>query len=342
MRIDTVKDHNLHSDAAFLMRNILIAKNNLFLRGILILLLTLFIANSLMAKTASILVVKRPNIEIYELGLSGFIEALNEKGLVEGVNFTLDKIDLEQVKDIPAPRLKTYDLIYAVGTEAAKIMKETAVAAPIVFSMVLDPVGGGLVKSLSVPGANITGSSLILPIRMELEKFKTVLPNAKRIGILYNPGNSQSIIDEIQKLQSFFNIELIAISVSQATEVPTLLGSLKNKEIDVLWLLVDNIIYTKDTLPLILQFGINNKVPVIGFALYLSKAGALISYVFDYKDIGKQAGEIAASILSGELPANLPITVPRKINSILNLKIAKYLKIEFSDKMRDSAFGVLE
>ncbi|MBI5555195.1 MAG: hypothetical protein HY920_05020, partial [Elusimicrobia bacterium] len=151
----------------------MIKKNNLSLGGVLILLVALFIPNGLMAKTYNILVVKRSNLEIYESGLSGFIAALNEKGLAEGVNFTLDKIDLEQVKDIPLSRLMTYDLIYAIGTEAAKITKETTGTVPIVFSLVLDPLGGGLVKSLSVPGANITGAALILPVRIELENFKT-------------------------------------------------------------------------------------------------------------------------------------------------------------------------
>lgn len=132
----------------------------------------------------------------------------------------------------------------------------------------------------------------------------------------------------------------MAIKANADIEVPNALKNLTGK-IDILWLPPDTI-YTKDSLAFLLKYCLENKIAVMGFAPYLAKAGALFCYAYDFVNVGQQAGELALKIFAGESAGKLPLTVPRKVTFVLNLKVAKMLNVNILNSIRNEASEIYQ
>jgi putative ABC transport system substrate-binding protein len=112
--------------------------------------------------------------------------------------------------------------------------------------------------------------------------------------------------------------------------------------VDAIWLVVDSKVYDKDSMEFTLKYCLDKKIAVIGFAANTVKAGALVGFVYDYHDLGRQTGEIVAEIANGKNPGEIPIVVPRKVGYAVNKRTAKYLGIDLSSDMISSAEEVFE
>lgn len=286
-------------------------------------------SENIFAAVKNIAVVRRQEIQIYNLALEGFKEVLAAKGYSEGKTINLVEYNLDSKDLVSQIKLNDYDLVYTIGTESTQKMKEETETTPIVFSMVLNPVGNKFVKTMAPSFSNITGSSLDISAEILLKLLRQILPGVTKVGVLYDPKNSQDLVEAAKSLQQGLNVHLVAAEINTATEVPRVLKNIRDK-IDVLWLIPDTTVCTKDSLPYIINDTLEAKIPVMGFAPYLVKAGALFSYTYDYKDIGRQAGELAVKILAGESPGNLAVSVPRKVGYVLSLKVADNLGIKIT------------
>lgn len=298
--------------------------------------LLMLIETALFGQTINIAIVSEQNIAQYKTAQTGFEAALAEKGYNKGKNIELIYYDIKAEKLISKIKEKNPAVICAIGTETALYIKKNITDIPIVFSMVHKPVEVNLVKAGESSNGNITGASLDVSANMQLELIKKVTPKLIKVGVLYDPWHSRKIITEAKQLEEQLNLKIVGFEVKSPLEIAKALKDNSDK-IDILWLIPDESVCTKDSLQYIVTNCLNLKIPIAGFAAYLVKAGALFGYVFDYGDVGRQAGELAVKILAGESPGNLAVTTPRKIGYVINLKIAALLNVKISQEVLSEA-----
>lgn len=271
----------------------------------------------------TIAILKSRDIEPYNIAMQSTITALQEKGIK--VNIIM--YDMTTGEDI-IQWLKSArpDVILSIGTESTKSIHGSVRDTPIVFSMVLDPAGNGFIN----PADNITGVAMDISPVEQFEALKSILPNVKRVGIVYNPENTGSIIEEAMTCMDKFGLQFITRQVNTNKEVPDVLEKLIGK-VDILWAVPDSTVFSPMAYEHILLFSLRNKIPIMGFSPNFVRAGALFTLSCDYEDIGKQTGEIIAAILNGDKSYDIPVAFPRKTLLILNARCAEVMGIEIPE-----------
>ena len=262
--------------------------------------------------------------DAHNAALTGFLRAIEKSQQIETIIYNLGgnmEMGIEAAKLIK--KMKP-NLVLAVGTTAALAAKKELMDIPIVFCMVLNPVSSGLVKYMRSPGGSITGASLDIPLETQYKYIKMLIPDAKSIGVIYNPEETGILVEEAVRVAKAGNISLIAKAISSEREVPDALKSMLNK-VDILWSVADGTVFGPQSTRYILLTTLRARVPFMGLSPAFLKAGALMALSCDYTDIGKQAAEIAMRILDGENPGDIPIAVPRKISLYINLRTAEHI-----------------
>jgi putative ABC transport system substrate-binding protein len=232
-------------------------------------------------------------------------------------------------------KLKEPDLILAVGSEALKLMKDET-KVPVVFTMVLNPE-----TILGKNHKNITGSSMNIPISVQLRKIKEILKGVKTVGSIYNPNTSSELIKRAKESAVNTNLKLLCEPANTPRDVLNATNRLKGK-VDAILMIPDQTNISNQSFSTLLLFSSKETIPIIGISDKFASKGALFAFSCDYKDIGAQAGEIATSILKGKDPQNCKITEARKVNLILNLKIAKRIGIEISEGVKSRATKIYD
>jgi putative ABC transport system substrate-binding protein len=284
-----------------------------------------------------IAILKSRDIEPYNTAMASFEKTLKDNGydvqffyydlkgiLEDGARISRDIVDAN-----PA-------LILTLGTEATRVAKENIEEIPVVFSMVLDPVGNGFVDNMERSGTNIAGVALDIPIELQFETFVSVLPKAHKIGVIYDPQKSGRYVEEADLVARKMGLELVKVSVSSGSNVPEAIEKLRDK-IDGLWATVDNTVYTPQSTQYILLFTLRHKIPFMAFSDKFVKAGAMIGLRGDYRLQGRDAARIAINILNGKEPSRMPVILSEKCYIFLNKKVADMVGVEFSPEMMRKA-----
>lgn len=244
------------------------------------------------------------------------------KGFVDRTNAKITKYDLNtegsRQKIIADIKAKRPSLIFALGTDAATFVSGHVKDIPIVFALVSRPEKYGLTSS------NTTGVSLNISPRTQFEVLKEVLPQARRIGVIYDPEESAHSIRKAAESANSLGLQLIRMPVESEKEIPQALRTIKD-QIDVLWMTTDQAVMIRHSVEHIIMFTIKNNIPLMAFSPRFVEGGALCALASDYKDIGCQAAGLASQILSGKRPDQLPVVSPRRTKLILNLKTARLL-----------------
>ncbi|MGR3178812.1 MAG: ABC transporter substrate-binding protein [Candidatus Anammoxibacter sp.] len=226
------------------------------------------------------------------------------------------------------------DLIFAVGLKAVLLVKGKVGNIPIVFSMVMNPEKYGLERT-----KNITGITLDVPIKEQIQRLKSVIPYIKNLGIVYNQANSSSVVNKAKRASKELGINLISRKVISEKSVPKAIRSLI-KNIDCLWLTADSTVVTKESFRFLLLSSFENNVPIMAYSEGFVKAGALLSLSPDYCNSGIQAAHIAADVSGGK---SLPdIQGPDITIFAINLKTAKKMGIKIPIEVINSAEMVFE
>jgi putative ABC transport system substrate-binding protein len=306
---------------------------------------TIFAAIILMAgalpaddgRIVPILVLESRHIKAYDAALSGFEEALNRKGFRPQLTSYILNEDLQTTEQLSAlARGMGARVVLALGTDAARFAKDADLDIPSVFSMVSEPGASGLLNSGGQAGGAITGACLDVPVREQFMSLIDVVPGAKRIGVVYNPAETQLIVDEGRAVANRMNLGFVSQAVGSEAEVPKALSELRPK-IDALWLVGDRTVLNTQSLQYVFLFAFQNNLPLIGLSEHFVKMGALFAVGPDYEDIGRQSGELAARILAGEEPQDLSYVSPRKVLLSLNLRTAEIIGLHIPDNVVRSA-----
>lgn len=228
------------------------------------------------------------------------------------------------------------DVLVAITTPVAQAAAKEA-RSPLVFSAVTDPVGAGVVTSLTSPSPNITGVSDAWPYQAQLALAKEIVPTVKRLGVLFNPGEaaSQFGIARIRELAPSLGFEVIEIPVSNTQEI---LGALRLKisSVDAVYLSSDNTVIAG--IPAALKVCLDNKKPLFVGDSGTVEKGGLAAVSVGYAGVGKETGTLVARVLAGE--RSIPVVVMTGDEVFLNEGTAKQIGIEIPPAVRDRATKV--
>jgi putative ABC transport system substrate-binding protein len=274
-----------------------------------------------------IVIVKSSNSPAFQAATEGVKKELRKGDIVPiFIEFDLSSSSPDEKKIVPQIRDLKPDLIITVGSKSTAMISTEIKDIPIVFSAVLNPVASGFSMSMSSSGSNLTGASWDIPLKTQLEKFKLIVPGLHKIGVIYT-RDSEPVVSEAKKVCLGLGLELVSVSVSSEKEIPQVVGELEHK-IDGFWAVADTIIFTPQSTQYLLLNTLRNGIPFMGPFSSFVQGGALFSLIWDDKDVGRQAGELALRILSGENPGKIPITTPRMIYLILNLRTAEQINLK--------------
>ena len=275
----------------------------------------------------------------------GFKAGLEEAGLKEGQNLTIDFQNAQgdvSNSDLIAKNMvsKKYDLIMGIATPSAMSAYSAAKTTdiPVVFTAVSDPVSAGIVQSNDKPGTNCTGSSDVLPLEQQVKMIRAFLPNAKKIGILYTTSepNSVSQLKELKDLAPKYNFEIVDVGVTNASEVAAGAQTLVSKGVDCINNFTDNNVV--NNLSTLLQAANSKKIPVFGSEEEQVKNGCVASQSIDYVALGKETGKMAAKILNGEAKAaDMPVYLVKDCKPVYNKDVLAQLGLSLPSEYADAA-----
>lgn len=271
----------------------------------------------------------------------GFVDALESKGFKDGekveIEFQNAQGDMTTTQTIAQKFVsEKKDMILAIATPSAQSAFNATKEIPIIVTAVTDPVAAGLVKTMEKPDTNVTGTSDAAPIDKQFKLLKRLIPNAKKVGILYNTSetNSEIQIKRAKKIAKEFDIEIITSGVTSVNEIPQSLQSIIGK-IDVLYVPTDNMIAS--AMPLVSAKCTEENIPIIGAEKAHVENGALATEGIDYYKLGFQTGITAVEVLNGKEPKDLPITTLKDTQLVINEDVAKKLKIEIPKEIKENA-----
>ena len=231
-----------------------------------------------------ILVVQSLQIKPYDEALRGF------RSVCPGTTRTLLSSELSAAAIIGKVHKNRPDLILAIGMDALLKVKEIR-DVPIIYLMVLNP------QSLVQDSNNITGVSLAVQPERQLSAFRQVLPHVRKIGLPFDPDKSGAFVTNAQNAAAKLGIELLSKSVHSSRGAAAALDGMKGN-IDAFWLLPDTTVVNPETVDLLLLSAIESGIPVLTFSEKYAEKGALLSLEVDATEAGKQAGEMANSIMA--------------------------------------------
>lgn len=271
----------------------------------------------------------------------GFVDALKSKGFEDGKNI---KIDFQNSQgDIATSQTiaqnfvsQKEDMILAIATPSAQAAYNSTKNIPILITAVTDPVAAGITKSVEKPDTNVTGTSDNVPIEKQLDLLKKLVPNSKKVGVIYNTSesNSEIQVENMKKVVSSFNLEIVTAGISNVNDIPQALSSILDK-IDVLYVPTDNMVAS--AMPLITNQCFSKNIPVIGSERGQVENGALATTGIDYNKLGFQTGLMAVDIINGKAIKDLPISTLSDMQLVVNTDAAKKLNITIPDDILSKA-----
>lgn len=253
--------------------------------------------------------------------LKGFQDHLRKRGIQ--ADFALYRLEGSAAKArqaVQTVKASGVALVFAQGSLATNAAVEAIHDIPIVACLIVRT--DHLKKT-----PNATGVGLSFPIDVQFLWMQRFLPNAKTVGVIYNPAENQKIIEAAARIARKRGFTLASQAVRKPQDVPAALDHLA-KRADVLWGVPDNLALAPQIARHMLLFSYRNRIPFIGLSPKWVKAGALYAMEWDYADIGAQSGAMAFKILRGVSPRAIPPAPPRKALYSLNIRTAKQMKID--------------
>jgi len=219
------------------------------------------------------------------------------------------------------------DVITTLSTPAALAAKSVTKTIPIVFTGVGDPVGAGVVPSLSHPGGNVTGISTLATelSAKRLELLKEIVPNAAPVAMVWNDTNPSMVLSarEAQNAADRLDLNLQSIGVHDLISFDAAFATIKSSKFNALLTLVDP--FTREHRQRIVDFAAQRRLPAIYESREFVDAGGLVSYGPSFPALQRRAADYVSMIFKGGKPADIPIEQPTKFELIINLKTAKEL-----------------
>ncbi len=272
-----------------------------------------------------------------------------EVGLVEGQNVRIEYRWAESRYDrLPALAAELValkpDVLVGTGSAAATALKKATDSIPTVFLSVGDPVGIGLIESLSRPGGNITGLAVYVPgnfLAKTIDTLREVVPHASKIAVLINPGNQIHrliVADELPRVAQNMRLDLPVVEARTPDDIEPAFSAIAAQKPDAILVFADTMLNR----PRVAELTIEHRLPGLSLFRLFPNNGGLMSYGPDVNDLFRRGGYFIDKILKGIRPADLPVQQPTKFELVINLKAAKALDIVVPSAFLARADAVIE
>jgi putative ABC transport system substrate-binding protein len=280
---------------------------------------------------------------------TAFVQALQQLGWTEGRNIQLDTrwgtADAERISKYVAELVALApDVILATGSSTVGPLLQATRSIPIVFTLVLDPVGAGFVDNLARPGGNATGFMLYeYGIGGKfLELLKQIAPGVTRVAVLRDPGITAGIgqFAAIQTAAPSLGIEISPVNMHQAREIENSIPTFAHSANGGLVVTASPLAVLHRNL--IIALAARYQLPAVYFEREFAVDGGLISYGPNFVEQYRFAAGYVDRILKGEKPAELPVQAPSKYELVINLKTAKALGLTIPASVLARADDVIE
>ena len=277
----------------------------------------------------------RRRLGVLAIGLIDHIawrDGLRNRGWIDGQNLIIEYRYAQSQDHLPALAAELValspDLLIAAGPQPSVALKSATATIPIVFVAVADPVGIGLVQSLSRPGGNITGLATFVPgfASKRIEILREIVPTASKIAVLANPGNPMhrlAIAEELPQTAQQLGVALPIVEATTAEELDIAFASAATQHADAI-IVFDDAFHFRHATQLA-ALAAKHRLPAAYLSRYFVTNGGLISYGPDFADLWFRAGGYVDKILKGAKPSDLPVEQPTKFQLAINMKTAKAL-----------------
>ncbi|WP_163339963.1 ABC transporter substrate-binding protein [Desulfopila sp. IMCC35008] len=278
----------------------------------------------------------QPFIQSYR----GILDSLNDKGFLEGVNLTIDYVNVEQDNAKALISAKRFidngvDLIVTLGTGSTleALQASQGKPTPLVYSIVGAPEATGIIRGPKNSGPNITGVSMKIPMGEQFKLIQEILPQTNRLGILFCKETPQAVATGHEATDTAIDIgwqqQTMSLSSSELTQLQDKVRQLA-EDVDAIYLPTDPILGTPDNIQTIIRTADQLGVPVIGVARNFVEAGALAALHCDFYELGRQTSELVVKVLMGIDIQTIPPQKPMTKRVSINLDKARKLNIEIN------------
>lgn len=257
----------------------------------------------------------------------GILEALNEAGYKQGDNLKWQYQSAQGNTGTAAQIARKFigdraDVLVGIATPTAQALAAGTKQIPIVFTAVTDPVQAQLTPSWEASGTNVTGVSDVLELDKQIELIKEIIPEVKKVGMVYNPGeaNSVAVVEAFKKLLPEHGLELVEAAAPRTVDVRNAALSLAGK-VDVIYTNTDNNVVS--AYEAMAKVGNDTKTPLIASDTDSVKRGAIAALGVDYHDLGLQTGRVVVRILEGEAPGNIAPQTSDNLQLFINVTAAE-------------------
>jgi putative tryptophan/tyrosine transport system substrate-binding protein len=262
--------------------------------------------------------------------IAAFRDGLRERGYVEGQNIAIDyryaegKIDQFPVLAAELVRLKP-DVLVTSGSPGIRALTKETDNTPIVMAAIGDAVGSGFVKSLALPGGNVTGLSFLDSdiSTKRLEILKETLPRVTRVAVLRHRASGERSLEATLAVAHALKLKVQVIEVQGANDFDNAFAAARKGRAEAINVLASPILYAhrKELVDLTTK----HRWPGMYENKEFVEAGGLLSYGANLDDLFRRAATYVDKILKGTKPADLPVEQPRKFEFVVNLKTAKQI-----------------
>jgi len=289
-------------------------------------------------------IVEHPALDACRKGVK---DELAEAGFIEGKNL---KWSFESAQGAPATAAQIAkkfagenpDVVVGIATPSAQALASSARNLQQVFSAVTDPVGAKLIKSMDKPnGGNITGVSDLSPVDSHMALVKMIVPKAKKLGVIFNPGeaNSVTLVNLVKKYAPNHGMQVVEAGSPKSSDVLAAARSLIGK-VDAIYIPTDNTVVS--AFEAVIKVATESKIPVISADTDSVKRGAIAAQGFNYYDLGRQTGKMVVAILNGKKAGDIKPEGVSKTELYVNPEAAKAMGVTLSEELIKSAKEVVK
>ncbi len=276
----------------------------------------------------------------------GILQAFEEAGLRDGENvrvrIRIANGDISEVQRIAQEfAAEKVDLLMPLSTQCLQAALIAGRTIPIVFGAVATPFLVGAGRSAEDHLDHVTGVTSTGPIRQVVRLIRKVLPGARRMGTLWTPSevNSEYYLDLAREAAAEAGLEVVAVPVASAREIPQAAQIVANAGIDVLFPISDNTI--NSSFEVLGRASEESRLPLFGAFLRSAEFGACAAIGYDFRELGIRTGRLAVRVKNGESPGRIPIQSMTDVKVHLNLEAAERQGVTFPKDVLDGAARIL-
>jgi putative ABC transport system substrate-binding protein len=287
------------------------------------------------------------NTTVWGPWTAAFVERLRALGWIEGRTITIkyrwSEGRPEKYPDFAAEfaRLKV-DVIVTSAAAVPAVMR-AAPTIPVVFTLALDPVGVGLIRSLARPGGNVTGNSVLATdlAGKRLELLREAVPGLRRLAIMADVGLPESVLEmnEVQRIARNLGIEATRLEIHSAEDIVPAF-ELHKTQVDALYGVINELLNASRAR--IVNLALAARLPSIYGTADWARSGGLLSYGPNFPNLFARAAELTDKILRGTQPGDIPVEQPTKFELLINLNTAKTLGLTVPPTLLARADEVIE